>query len=213
MTRPGYHRECVFCRIVAGESDARWEQKDTGRGAVCFYNRLRWERVMLLVVPPDHMTQQELWRGTALTDAAGLAVEMGEALCPEGFRILSNFGRDAHQSQDHAHIHVISGLAQNIATASASGDIIEHRGVTRQPHRVEDAPMAERFAHRSSASQRELLAGSDLGTVARVAMGAARTWSSGGFRLKANYAGEENAVGGGPPGLFALGGGPLKLYV
>ncbi len=213
MTQPAYRGECVFCRIVAGESDARWEQKDAGKGAVCFHNQLRWERVMLLIVPPVHMTQEELWGGSALYDVAGLAVEMGEALCPEGFRVLSNFGRDAHQSQEHAHLHVISGLAQNIATATPSGNIVEHGGVTRQPHRVQDAPVAERFAHRSSASQREMLTGREFGTVARVAMGAARTWSPGGFRLTANYAGEENAVGGGPPGLFALGGGPLKLYV
>jgi diadenosine tetraphosphate (Ap4A) HIT family hydrolase len=38
-----------------------------------------------------------------------LAVQMGEMHCPGGFRLVSNFGRDAMQSQDHAHVHVIGG--------------------------------------------------------------------------------------------------------
>ena len=29
--------------------------------------------------------------------------------CPNGFRLLSNFGYEAMQSQEHAHVHVIGG--------------------------------------------------------------------------------------------------------
>ena len=38
-----------------------------------------------------------------------VAVDMGWWLAPNGFRVLSNFGRDGLQSQSHAHIHVIGG--------------------------------------------------------------------------------------------------------
>jgi len=34
---------------------------------------------------------------------------MGEKHCPGGFRLVSNFGRDAMQSQEHAHVHVLGG--------------------------------------------------------------------------------------------------------
>jgi diadenosine tetraphosphate (Ap4A) HIT family hydrolase len=38
-----------------------------------------------------------------------VAVEMGQKHCPGGFRLVSNFGHDAMQSQEHAHLHVIGG--------------------------------------------------------------------------------------------------------
>ena len=34
---------------------------------------------------------------------------LGEGHCPSGFRMLSNVGHDAMQSQSHGHIHVIGG--------------------------------------------------------------------------------------------------------
>jgi diadenosine tetraphosphate (Ap4A) HIT family hydrolase len=34
---------------------------------------------------------------------------MGKQHCPSGFRILSNFGHDAMQSQPHGHVHVLGG--------------------------------------------------------------------------------------------------------
>jgi len=36
-------------------------------------------------------------------------VDVGWWLAPNGFRILSNFGRDGLQSQSHGHLHVIGG--------------------------------------------------------------------------------------------------------
>ena len=39
-----------------------------------------------------------------------IAVRMGQEHCPGGFRLLSNFGHDAMQSQEHAHVHVIGGM-------------------------------------------------------------------------------------------------------
>jgi diadenosine tetraphosphate (Ap4A) HIT family hydrolase len=62
---------------------------------------------MLLSVPTTHVTQAELWND--LGRVGEMAVEMGEKHCPGGFRLLSNFGRDAMQSQDHAHVHIIGG--------------------------------------------------------------------------------------------------------
>jgi len=33
----------------------------------------------------------------------------GAKYCPSGFRLLSNFGSDAMQSQAHGHVHVVGG--------------------------------------------------------------------------------------------------------
>ncbi|MCH8114668.1 MAG: HIT domain-containing protein [Chloroflexi bacterium] len=114
--------DCVFCAIVAGNTGARWEvhpDASTPDATVaCFHNQLKWARVMLLIVPTRHMTQKEFWSSHVLVDAASLAVKMGDKHCKdEGYRVISNFGRVAHQSQAHAHIHVVSGTSHQIREA------------------------------------------------------------------------------------------------
>ena len=99
---------CTFCGIVAGEVPARvfHDEEDF----MVFQNRLTWVPIMLLVIPKVHMTQQELWRDQYRMARIGeLAVRVGETFCPDGYRILSNFGRLALQSQPHAHVHVVGG--------------------------------------------------------------------------------------------------------
>jgi histidine triad (HIT) family protein len=96
---------CTFCQIVARKEPAEilYEDEDV----VVFRNRLRWVPVMLLVVPREHIPQEELWRN--MGRVGEVAVQMGFAHCPNGFRVLSNFGFDGMQSQDHGHIHVLGG--------------------------------------------------------------------------------------------------------
>ena len=165
--------DCTFCRIVAGRAPARWVSAPDpdlqarlktgwspghdGGGAACFTNRLRWERVMLLVVPLGHLTQQEMWRGPGIGAVAKLGVEIGLRQCPEGFRLLSNFGRAAHQSQPHAHLHIVSGIADDLESAPRTDTGLS---AELQPIRVSEvadssAPLtlilAPRATHRRSA--------------------------------------------------------------
>ncbi len=98
-------QSCTFCRIVAREEPAEVLYEDDE--VLVFRNRLHWVPVMLLVVPKAHRSQEELWREPGR--AGKVAVEMGTAHCPNGFRLLSNFGFDAMQSQTHGHIHVLGG--------------------------------------------------------------------------------------------------------
>ncbi|MBI4233109.1 MAG: HIT domain-containing protein [Chloroflexi bacterium] len=101
-------RYCVFCEIVAGREPATIRYQDAE--VVVFENRLRWAPVMLLVVPRQHVTQDELWSNGTIARLGTVAVEMGVKWCPKGFRILSNFGHDAMQSQEHGHIHLLGGM-------------------------------------------------------------------------------------------------------
>jgi histidine triad (HIT) family protein len=98
-------RYCVFCEIVAKRepADVLYEDDEV----MVFRNRLRWVPVMLLAIPKAHMTQEELWRD--MGRVGRVAVEMGRKFCPNGFRLLSNFGFDAMQSQEHAHVHILGG--------------------------------------------------------------------------------------------------------
>ena len=102
----GVQRYCVFCEIVAKRepADVLYEDDEV----ICFRNRLRWVPVMLLSVPKRHMTQADLWQN--MGRVGEVAVRMGKEHCPGGFRLLSNFGMDAMQSQEHAHVHVIGGM-------------------------------------------------------------------------------------------------------
>ncbi len=97
---------CVFCAIIAGRSPAEiWHEDES---LIVFFNKLRWLRVQLLIVPKEHKTQAEFWRED-MERAAALAVELGEEHAPGGFRLVSNFGIDGEQSQPHAHLHLLGG--------------------------------------------------------------------------------------------------------
>ena len=100
-------RYCIFCEIIAkrAPADLIFESDDV----IVFRNQLRWVPVMLLASPKAHMTQAELWEGELLAAVGRAAAEVGRAHCPGGFRLASNLGWDAKQSQEHAHIHVLGG--------------------------------------------------------------------------------------------------------
>ena len=98
---------CVFCEIVAGTSPANVRYEDDG--IIVIDNLLKWVPVMLLVMPRDHMTQTEFWSGGLMVKAGEVATRLGTELCPGGYRLLSNFGRDALQTQEHGHLHLLGG--------------------------------------------------------------------------------------------------------
>jgi diadenosine tetraphosphate (Ap4A) HIT family hydrolase len=210
----GTGKDSTFSQIIAGKLHAKWVENEPSSPVVCFHNRLKWARVMLLVVPRDYMTQSELWLGDVLQDVLRLAVRVGEEHSSEGFRIISNFGPGAHQSQSHAHIHVVSGLAKNIAVAKHMDDWEQAGRVLSRHVDVQSAPHAALYRDDLSSTQFEFLTGEGAPLAAEVAIAHAKKFSPTGFRLKANYAmTQRNTPRGGEPGLFMLGGGQLPLYI
>lgn len=223
--------DCTFCRIVAGRTPARWVSAPDpdiqarlktgwaadhdGWGAACFANRLRWERVMLLVVPLRHMTQQEMWRGPGIGAVAKLAVEIGLRQCPEGFRLLSNFGRAAHQSQPHAHLHIVSGIAEELESAPRTDTGVS---AELQPIRVSEvadssAPLTLILAPEGNASQIGFWESALLTSVAREAVAFAEARSPAGYRFVANFLPASEGKNGGTAGMYVQAGGQLGLYV
>ena len=99
--------DCVFCRIIAGSEPAQIRYLD--EELIAFVNRLTWVPVMLLITPKQHLTQMQMWSSGIMQHLGATAVILGAMYCPNGFRILSNFGRDGLQSQSHGHLHVIGG--------------------------------------------------------------------------------------------------------
>ncbi|MSQ22847.1 MAG: HIT domain-containing protein [Dehalococcoidia bacterium] len=109
MNEPSPRRwDCVFCEIVAHEeyADILYEDSDV----IVFRNLLRWVPLMLLAVPKQHMTQAQLWTDPMIAKVSKVAAQIGVQQCPSGFRLLSNFGLNAMQSQEHGHLHIIGGV-------------------------------------------------------------------------------------------------------
>jgi diadenosine tetraphosphate (Ap4A) HIT family hydrolase len=209
--------DCVFCEIVDGDAEAKWVARPTADSRVaCFHNRLKWARVMLLIVPTEHITQHELWSSDVLVDAARLAVEMGDKHCgDEGYRAISNFGLQAHQSQTHGHIHVVSGTSRQINSAVEKSRLSSSDGMTVKEFEVEETPFAARISPTASMSQRELWSSGQILDTSLAALEATESHSPKGYRLLSSF---EPAVGAEPAGsnsagLFLLGGGQLGLYV
>jgi len=101
-------RPCVFCEIVAGREPARIRYVDDE--FIVIVNRLTWAPVMLLAMPKAHIGQVALWSSGGMLERLGrIAVDLGCMFCPNGFRIVSNFGYDGLQTQSHAHIHILGG--------------------------------------------------------------------------------------------------------
>lgn len=98
---------CTFCEIASRRAYANVRYEDDE--VIVIDNVLRWVPVMLLVMPTSHLTQEEMWSNGIMARMGQIAVEMGKQLCPRGFRLLSNFGADAMQSQEHGHVHVLGG--------------------------------------------------------------------------------------------------------
>ena len=223
--------DCTFCRIVAGRETARWVSPPDpdvqarlmtgwapgldGGGAACFANRLRWERVMLLAVPLGHLTQQEMWRGPSIGAVARLAVQIGLDQCPEGFRLLSNFGRAAHQSQPHAHLHIVSGTADDLESAPRPDTGLSE---DFRPHRVLEvsdpsAPFTLMLSPERDQSQVGLWNSESLPPLALKAVDFAEARSPAGYRFVANFLPATEAKDGGAAGIYIQGGGQLGLYV
>lgn len=103
---------CTFCNIVARIEPATIVYEDDE--VLVFRNLLRWLDLMLLAIPKRHLAQEELW--SDLGGVGRAAVAAGMRYSPHGFRLVSNFGPDALQSQPHAHVHILGGGAMDALT-------------------------------------------------------------------------------------------------
>jgi histidine triad (HIT) family protein len=105
--------DCLFCRIVAGEIPARIVKRSAD--AVAFHDIDGKAPVHVLVIPTRHVPavrdakgqDGERLLGALLAFAAEVANEQG--LDGAGYRIVTNTGKNAGQSVDHLHFHVLGG--------------------------------------------------------------------------------------------------------
>ena len=103
-------KDCLFCRIVAGEIPAK--VLDESPGCLAFRDVNPEAPVHILVVPKKHV------RSLAESDDPALLGEMldlvrrlavKEGVSDSGYRTVLNTNRDGGQSVDHIHAHLLGG--------------------------------------------------------------------------------------------------------
>jgi histidine triad (HIT) family protein len=105
--------DCLFCKLVAGEIPARIVKRTDD--AVAFHDIDPKAPVHVLVIPTAHVpavrdargAEGKAMLGRLLQFSAEVAGELG--LDERGYRVVTNTGRDAAQSVDHLHFHVLGG--------------------------------------------------------------------------------------------------------
>ncbi len=105
--------DCLFCRIAAGEIPAQIVKRTAD--AVAFRDIDPRAPTHVLIIPQTHVAavrdadgrEGELLLGRLLRFTAEVAAELG--LDPGGYRIVTNTGKEAGQSVDHLHFHLLGG--------------------------------------------------------------------------------------------------------
>ena len=106
-------KDCIFCRIGRGEIPAGIVKRSDD--AVAFHDVDPQAPTHVLVIPIRHVPAVRDARdaagrnllGSLLGFASDVASELG--LDAGGYRIVTNTGRDAGQSVDHLHLHLLGG--------------------------------------------------------------------------------------------------------
>ena len=102
---------CLFCRIIAGEIPSN---KVYENDAVYAFRDINPQApVHVLIVPKKHfrnILECDADPAAALCDAIRVVAKQ-EGVDENGFRIISNCGRDGAQSVEHLHIHLLGGKA------------------------------------------------------------------------------------------------------
>lgn len=103
--------DCIFCRIAAGEIAAKIVREDDGW--LAFRDTDPKAPTHVLIIPREHIASLSALEarhgalmGEIVTGAAAIAADEG---LHGGYRLVANAGRDAGQSVDHIHFHLLGG--------------------------------------------------------------------------------------------------------
>lgn len=103
--------DCLFCKIIAGEIPSSKVYED--EYCYAFRDIAPQAPVHVLVVSKEHVANVK--EAAALSDAALAAIirAIGKIAqqenLAEGFRVVTNCGKNACQSVDHLHFHILGG--------------------------------------------------------------------------------------------------------
>lgn len=108
-----YDRDNIFAKIVRGEIPCNKVYED--EYALAFHDINPQAPTHVLVVPKgSYVSSDDFTEKAADAEIAGFMRAVGKVArdlgtVADGYRILSNHGRDAHQEVPHFHIHIFAG--------------------------------------------------------------------------------------------------------
>ncbi|MBN1445580.1 MAG: histidine triad nucleotide-binding protein [Candidatus Omnitrophica bacterium] len=102
--------DCIFCGLASGRIECAKVYEDDK--AIAFRDINPQAPVHILIVPKKHLVKlhdakDPLLLGGLMEIASKLAV--GEGIAETGYRVVINTGRDAGQSVEHLHVHLLGG--------------------------------------------------------------------------------------------------------
>jgi histidine triad (HIT) family protein len=104
-------KECVFCRIVAGEipADILYQDKEV----IAFQDIEPQAPTHVLVVPKSHIPSvaELVGSGDLMAHLIRVANELAEkeGIAASGYRLVINCGREGGQLVPHLHLHLLGG--------------------------------------------------------------------------------------------------------
>ena len=102
-------KDCIFCKIAAGEIPSRKIYEDKDLIAIMDLNPT--SKGHSLIIPKEHCTNiydiDEDIAAKVMKTAKKLATKMTVALNCDGFNLLQNNGETAGQTMFHFHMHLI----------------------------------------------------------------------------------------------------------
>jgi histidine triad (HIT) family protein len=104
--------DCLFCKIIGGEIPSTKLHEDDLVVAIRDINPQASTHILLLsrghIASADDLTGLD---GQLLGRVFEVSANLAEAegIAEDGYRIVTNVGRDAGQSVDHLHFHLLGG--------------------------------------------------------------------------------------------------------
>lgn len=103
--------DCLFCKIIRGEIPSKKVYEDDG--ALAFYDINPQAPVHVLVIPKQHIASAaEITpeNSAAVAHCFEVIAKVAQELHLEnGFRVISNVGKQAGQTVHHLHFHILAG--------------------------------------------------------------------------------------------------------
>ena len=103
--------DCLFCKIAAGEIPSKKVYED--ENVYAFHDINPMAPVHVLVIPKKHIGSLARIDGTNIDSVSAVMKKIPEIAASlgleNGYRLVSNCGKDACQSVPHLHFHILGG--------------------------------------------------------------------------------------------------------
>ena len=101
--------DCIFCKILNKEIPSNCVYED--ENVIAFNDINPQAPIHIIVVPKNHVANVTESSGEMIKNIfeAINKIVMGKKIDKSGFRIITNCGKDAGQTVNHLHFHILAG--------------------------------------------------------------------------------------------------------